>query len=135
MFRNSKTLLIEILAGIFLYGTIGELVILACFRSHLLSVGCGFLLGVLSTAVAMVHMAWTTEYAMDMNSADAAQKHTMKMYLLRMLGFIAVILAAYFSKMLNMPAVFIGMLALKAGAYLQPLLHRCLERCKEVDKI
>lgn len=127
-FRYSGQTLWEILLGILLYGIVGELIIVIFFRSYLFSVSIGFLVGVLTMAAAMIHIAWSTEYAMDMNNSDAAQKHTMKMYLIRMFGFIVVIIAAYFSRILNMPAVFVGMLALKVGAYLQPFMHRCLVR-------
>lgn len=126
IFKYSAQLLEEILMGIAFYGVMGELVILLFFRSNLLSIGLGFLVGVISTAVAMIQLTWTTEYAMDMNNANEARKHTIKMYLLRVLGFFIVILASYFTGILNMPALFIGMLGLKVGAYLQPFMHKCL---------
>ena len=56
-----------------------------------------------------------------------AQKYTITRYLVRMVIYAAVIIAAYYTSYLNIPALVIGLFGTKAGAYLQPLMHRFLE--------
>ncbi|MDO5409918.1 MAG: ATP synthase subunit I [Lachnospiraceae bacterium] len=124
--EDSKRILLEICAGIALYSILGELIIFL-LPLETVSAALAFLLGTALSAGSMVHITYVTELVLDMNSQKEAQKYTVSRYLLRMAVITAVILLVYFTKYLNMAALFIGLLGIKAGAYLQPFMNRFLE--------
>lgn len=124
--EGTKRIMLEICTGIALYALAGGLIVmlLPVAKAPALS---GFFLGALLSACSMVHITYVTELTMDMNNQREAQKYTVSRYLLRMVVVTACVLIAYFTGYLNMVALFIGLLGIKAGAYLQPLMHRFLE--------
>jgi hypothetical protein len=75
----------------------------------------------------MTHIAYVTEFVLDMHSSSEAQKYTIIRYFLRSFLIAAIVLIAYFTGYLNMVALFAGLFAIKVGAYLQPSVHRFLE--------
>lgn len=91
----------------------------------LLSMGAG----VAGAAAMAAHMYRSIEYAMEM-PGDSAGKYLRKQSLLRMGGAMVLALGAYYLKG-NVVAIFLGLLALKPGAYVQPLLHRVLGNLKK----
>lgn len=124
--EKSREILAEVCLGIALYCILGELII------YLLPVrtapaAIAFFLGTVMSACSMVHITYVTELVLDMHNQKEAQKHTIGAYLLRMAVMTAVILVVYFTEYLNMAALFIGLIGIKAGAYLQPFTHRFLE--------
>lgn len=124
--ESSRQMLLEICAGIALYCIAGEAVI--CFLPiQTAPSALAYLLGCAVSAGVMIHITYVTELVLDMNSPSEAQKYTTVRYLLRYFVIIVVVLIVYFTGYLNMAALFIGMLGIKAGAYLQPSMHRFLE--------
>lgn len=85
------------------------------------------LAGGVAGAIGMaVHMNRSIEYAMEMPE-DSAGRYMRKQSMFRMLGAMALALAAYCLKG-DVVAIFLGLLTLKPGAYVQPLIHRFLNR-------
>lgn len=124
--EKSREILIEVCLGIALYCILGELII-CLLPVETAPVAAAFLLGAVMSACSMVHITYVTELVLDMHNQKEAQKHTIGAYLLRMAVMTAVILIVYFTEYLNMAALFIGLIGIKAGAYLQPFTHRFLE--------
>ena len=124
--EKSREILTEICLGIAVYCVLGELVIYA-LPVETAPAAFAFLLGTVMSACSMVHITYVTELVLDMHNQKEAQKHTTGAYLLRMAVMTAVILIVYFTGYLNMAALFIGLIGIKAGAYLQPFTHRFLE--------
>lgn len=123
---KSREILAEICLGIALYCILGESIIcLLPFQTA--PVAIAFFLGAFMSACSMIHITYVTELVLDMHHQKEAQKHTIIAYLLRMAVITAVILIVYFTEYLNMAALFIGLIGIKAGAYLQPFTHRFLE--------
>ncbi len=78
-------------------------------------------------AVAMAfHMNRAIGYALEMPEASSG-KYMRNQSLLRMAGAFILALAVYYLKG-NVVAVFLGLLSLKPGAYVQPLIHRLMKR-------
>ena len=124
--RYTRQTLLEIWMGIGIFGLVGVLVIFFLPTEKLPAI-LAYLLGVIVSVCSVTHIAYVTELTMDMHSADQAQKYTTTRYLVRMVVYAAVIIAAYYTSYLNIPALVIGLFGTKAGAYLQPLMHRFLE--------
>ena len=125
---DSRQTLMELILGTVLWGIVICLVGI-WFASDrvvwLFSMGAG-----VSGAVAMAaHMYRSIEYAMEM-PGDSAGKYLRKQSLLRMGGAMVLALGAYYLKG-NVVAIFLGLLASKPGAYVQPLLHRVLGNLKK----
>ena len=81
--------------------------------------------GTVGAVATAVHMYRSIEYAMEMPE-DSAGKYLRKQSVLRMGGAIVLILLAYYLKG-NIVAIFLGLLTLKPGAYIQPLLHKFMK--------
>lgn len=124
--KESKQILLEVCAGILLYLLAGEIIIFF-LPVKTLPVAIAFLLGCVLCIGSMVHITYVTELVMDMHDQKAAERYTITRYLMRMGIWTAVLLIVYFTKYLNMFAVFIGCFGIKVGAYLQPFMHRFLE--------
>lgn len=128
--RYTRQTLLEIWMGIGIFGLVGMLVIFF-LPLEKPPVILAYLLGVIVSAFSVTHIAYVTELTMDMHSIDQAQKYTISRYLIRMTVYAALIIAAHYTSYLNIPALVIGLFGTKAGAYLQPLMHRFLEWVRE----
>lgn len=124
--KEAQAVVLEICLGIALFWLLGEFIIFLLPVPTFPSAAAFFIGAVFSTC-SMTHIAYVTELTIDMHSQKEAAKYTISRYLIRMALMTAVILAVYFSKKLNVVALFIGLFGIKAGAYLQPLMHRFLE--------
>ena len=104
--KSTKRLLAEMSAGIIFYNMI--LVILALVMLPRVSypvvpVVLGLVVGAVGAICMLIHMAVTTERVLDSKSESYANKYTVAQ---------------------GMLAAVIGAMGMKAGAYLQPLVHR-----------
>lgn len=128
MTQETKKLLLEMSAGIILWnlflGAAGALAgpVLGWSR---MSIFLGVLVGAASAEAMLIHMAIITERVLESRNESYANKTTVIHSIVRKLVFI-VLLAVILWKFpqVNPLAVVLGTMGLKAGAYLQPLLHR-----------
>ena len=72
----------------------------------------------------LIHMAVMTERVLDSGSESYANKFTVAQSMLRKLVFVAVLLICWKVLKIDLLAAVIGAMGMKAGAYLQPLVHR-----------
>lgn len=82
--------------------------------------------GVLGAAAMAFHISRSIEYALEMPE-DSAGKYMRNQSFLRMAGVFVLALAAYWLKG-DVVVIFLGLISLKPGAYVQPLIHRLLHR-------
>ncbi len=125
--KSTKRLLAEMSAGIIFYGLV--LAALACIFLPRLSypvrpVLLGLLVGVAGAICMLLHMAVMTERVLESGSESYANKFTVAQSMLRKLVFLAVLLICWRVLKINLLATVIGTMGMKAGAYLQPLVHR-----------
>ena len=125
--KSTKRLLAEMSAGIIFYNVI--LVILAVLL--LPKVSCpvvpvimGLVVGAAGAICMLIHMAVMTERVLDSGSESYANKFTVAQSMLRKLVFVAVLLICWKVLKIDLLAAVIGAMGMKAGAYLQPLVHR-----------
>ena len=121
-----KRTLLELLIGIVLSGVVFEIVGLL-FVKDKLAHSIGMLLGILIALAMATHMAFSLNDALDWDE-EQAKRAIWKSYLLRYLSVaICIGLIAYFG-IGNVISCFLGIMTLKPAAYLQPYLHRFINK-------
>ncbi len=117
-----KRTLAELLAGIVLSGIVFELIGLI-FVKNKLSHSIGMLIGIFIALAMATHMAFSLNNALDWDE-EHAKRAIWKSYMLRYASVaICMGLVAYF-RIGDIISCFIGIMSLKAAAYLQPHLHK-----------
>lgn len=125
--KSTKRLLAEISAGVIFYNLI--LVVLAFVLLPKLSypvipVVLGLIVGAAGAIGMLIHIAVMTERVLESGSESYANKFTVAQSILRKLSFVAALLICWRVLRINLLAAVIGAMGMKAGAYLQPLVHR-----------
>lgn len=129
--RTSKRLILEMSVGVILYNLI--LAVLAFFALPRLSypfvpVLMGLLVGAVSAIAMLIHMGVMTERALESQNENYANKTTMMHSMIRRLVLIAVFLVCYQKFHMDLLAAVIGAMGMKAGAFLQPAVHKVFSR-------
>lgn len=118
--ENSSETLKEMLIGMLAYGVVGEIIILIFHRSF--GVSFGWWIGVITAMVCGYQMWWSLNKVLDLNENDAYKK-MIAYSTTRYLVIVAVMAIVMVTEIANPLAAVFGVFALKAGAYLQPLVH------------
>ena len=126
IFATNETLT-EMILGILLFGGIIWLVGI-WFVSGKLLFSSGLWLGIVIACLAGWHMARTLDRGMELGTA--ATKYIVSPNMLRYLGIVIVYGVICITKAGDPIAAFIGIMGLKAGAYLQPLIHKVMTKEK-----
>lgn len=129
--KKSRQLLLELSVGVILYNLI--LGILAWFflpgiAYPVMPVLKGLLLGGAGAIVMLVHIAVMTERVIDSQNESYANKTTVLHSMFRKLVFIAALIFCWQFFRIDLLAAVLGAMGMKAGAYLQPLVHKVFSR-------
>ena len=132
MSNHLRHLVLEMSVGMFAYVLIlGVLAVI--FQNGLGSMGfllgpvlVGLFLGFLADVLMLIHMASVTERAADSQDEVYANKTTMVQSVIRRVVFIAALFIRGSRPQVDAVAMIIGALGLKAGAFLQPAVHRTI---------
>ncbi len=134
---NLKHLVLEMSVGMFAYVLILGILALI-FQNGLAAIGfplgpvlLGFLLGFVADALMLIHMAYVTERAVDSQDEGYANKTTVVQSAIRRVVFIIALFILGSRPQIDAVAMIIGALGLKAGALLQPSVHRIFFQRKE----
>lgn len=120
LIKKNKTLQ-ELLIGIALFFVICELLIVI-FTKNALYNSIGLTIGTIISIFCAVHMAWGIEIAVmldEKSSIAITRKYTVIRYLIMCVALAAVGIVDIGSPV----TLIIGFLALKMGAYLNPIIH------------
>lgn len=120
---NRSDTLIELLCGIFGYGLIGQLVIVLCFSDRLASFSIGWWIGVLTAAVSGYHMWWGLDRSLSLGEREAVKNIT-TYNMLRYVAIVVIMGVVMVTEVGNPLAAVFGVFGLKAGAYMQPFIHK-----------
>lgn len=127
--RRVNETLLELIIGILVAGAVIQVIETAVTFAYPQLAGSrsSFALGMwlgIATAVGLsVHMYRSIDSALNMQAGDA-EKYMRKAYLIRTAAiFILAAVVTYF-KLGYVMAYFLGVLCLKFGAFLQPLIHK-----------
>lgn len=126
MSRDTKKLVIEMSVCIGLYGICSLIAAAIWFRSP--AVFLGLVIGLAGALAMLVNMAFSLEHSMALGEHGGAAAYARKMYFVRFAIMVLVFVLIYFVKAVNIFAVIIGALGLKAAAYMQPVLHKTFTR-------
>jgi len=126
-FAALPSVLKELLLGILISGGIMQAVLM-WFSSDKLLFTSGLWLGVLGAALMAVHMYQTLDEGLYM--ADA-EKYIRRGYARRYSMIIVCAMAVVYLGIGNLLAFFLGLLTLKFGAYMQPMVHKILTKKKK----
>ena len=120
---NNNDTLKEMLCGMLLYGVAGQIVILLFLKG--IGVSLGWWIGVLTAMGCCCQMWWGLDRALDLSESEASKK--MMVYsMFRYIAIVAIMAVVMITELANPLAAVFGVFALKAGAYLQPLMHKLL---------
>lgn len=128
MTNDTKQLVIQMSVGIVLWNVL--LVIGGCFLGPFLgwsrlSVFLGAVVGAAAAEGMLIHMAVITEKVLESRNESYANKTTVIHSIGRKLIYLLLLVFILWKvPQINPLAVVFGTMGLKAGAYLQPLLHR-----------
>lgn len=124
MKKNST--LIEVLMGIFVVGIVSQVACLLFFKRHVYH-AVGLWTGVAISAGMAVHMQRSIEDGLDIMGENGV-KHMQKASVTRMLcACIAMAVVMYYDWG-NPLTLLLGVMTLKLAAYMQPFMHRILEK-------
>lgn len=127
MKKNST--LIELLIGIVFVGIIWQCVCLVFFKRHLYN-AIGLWVGVFLAIGMAIHMQRSIEDGLDL-SGDAGVKHMQKSSVVRMVIACVVMAVVLYKEWGNPLTLLAGVMTLKLAAYLQPLVHRVLQKIRK----
>lgn len=123
--RKNSTL-IELLMGILVVGVVCQLVCLLFFKQYVYN-AVGLWTGVAVATGMAVHMQRSIEDGLDL-MGDSGVKHMQKASATRMLVACAVMAVVMYYNWGNPLTLLLGVMALKLAAYMQPFMHRVLEK-------
>lgn len=129
MGKRINETLAELISGVLI---IGVLIQLAAFlvSGFLLPFVTGFWIGIATAVFLAVHMYRSIDRALDMAPGDA-EKYMRKAYVIRTMVILAVAAVVTYFKLGYVMATFVGVLCLKFGAFLQPLVHKISGKFKK----
>ena len=129
MKKKINETLAELMAGILVIGVLiqlAELLIAAVypeFAGSRFSFALGLWIGIVTALGLAVHMYRSIDRALDMQPGDA-ESYMRKTYLFRTVAILVIAGIVHFFKLGYVMAAFLGMLCLKFGAFLQPLMNK-----------
>lgn len=126
MKRKINETLAELMIGIFLWGIFWQAAGV-WFVSDKVSCSLGLWLGVLTAELCALHMYRSLDRALDLSEKDA-QKYMTSRSMMRYGLIIAALLVLMITEAGNPLCCFLGVMGLKAAAYLQPLLHKVMKK-------
>lgn len=124
--KQENGVLRELIMGILIVGFLFQIVFI-WFTSHKWHFTSGLWIGVGIAIFMAIHMNYSIKKSLDRGEQSAAG-YMQRMVVVRILTVVLLFAVAYLLRLGNVAAVFVGMITLKFGAYLQPLLHRLIKK-------
>lgn len=127
MLRRINDVLPELIVNIILYGLLVQ-VIGVWFVADKLRYSTGLWLGIAVAAGMAVHMAVVIRDSVDLMAEKQIRRRVVLFSLLRYVIVVLAFAAVLFFRLGNPVVMFIGVMGLKAAAYVQPFTHRILSK-------
>lgn len=127
-----KRTILELLIGILIFGILFEVVGVFLVKEKA-AYSVGILCGVIMAVLMLLHMAHNLDDALswdEVNARRSVRAGTMRRY---MAVSIATILLGYF-KIGNVLSCFLGIMSLKTAVYIQPFVHRIINRILKIEE-
>lgn len=120
--KELNSVLAELVVGIILVGMVCEVTVV-WFVTDKVKYSLGLMIGIILAAAMALHMAWALDTAVSMDVSGAEKKIRFNS-IFRYLVVVIILFIVMVTKFANPLAVFLGIMSLKAAAYLQPSIHR-----------
>ncbi len=127
--KETKRLLFEISVGIVLYNillAILAILVLPRVSYPLIPALFGLFVGAVAGIVTMIHIGINTERVLEGIEEEHAKRSTIIQAMVRKVVLILSMLVLWNWFQMDLLAAVVGMMGMKAGAYLQPFIHRFL---------
>lgn len=128
MLRRINHALPELIMGILLFGVVVQAAGI-WFVTDKIRYTTGLWIGIACAVGMAIHMAVILQDAMELHENGARGKVTIQ-YLIRYVVIVIVFFLTAYLNLGNLITLFIGVMGLKAGAYLQPLTHKVISKIK-----
>jgi len=132
--KETKRLLTEMSVGIVLYNLVLSVLAFLLMRyldRPVLPVLGGILFGMVSAILMIIHMGITTERTVGSRNEGYANKNTVLHSMLRKVVYLAALALIWYVLRINLLAAIIASMGMKAGAYLQPWVHKTFGQSPE----
>lgn len=128
---NPNATLIELLSGILLFEIVCELIGVFLVKDTL-KYSAGLFIGAILACASAIHMYWSLRcnFEMNGNNEKGAQSYAIRNNMIRNIFIFAVFLVVCMTDFVYPLATFLGIMGLKAGAYLQPLTYKLIFKIK-----
>lgn len=120
----------ELILGILLCGILLQFIPI-WFVKDSFYYSCGLWIGIALAVFRVIHMEYGIENSMEFTVKKDMVNYSRKMYAIRTLVTVMAVFLVYRFRLGNVVAVFLGMFAVKFGAYLQPVIHGLMLKRKE----
>lgn len=121
LIKNNKTLR-QLLLGIVIYGIALQIVILL-FTSNLRYNSFGVWIGIVTSMICAIHMAYGIEIAVSLDEKSAIT-YTRKYTVIRYVIMCAILIIVGVTDFASPVMLILGFMGLKAGAYLNPIINK-----------
>lgn len=128
----SNETLLEMWLGTVLFGAVCQLG-LVWFLKDKWGYSIGLWLGIAASLLTILHLSVSLEKALDLGEGGA-KKHMVTQNLVRYFVLIIFLVVLMITDFANPLAAFLGLMGVKAGAYLQPVLHRISGKIRNKNK-
>ena len=128
----SNETLLEMWLGTVLFGAVCQLG-LVWFLKDKLGYSIGLWLGIMAALLTIFHLSVSLEKALDLDEGGA-KKHMVTQNLVRYFVLILFLVVLMITDFANPLAAFLGLMGVKAGAYLQPVLYKVFGKIRNKNK-
>ena len=143
--RPTRRLILEMSVGVILYNVVLsvlawifhpklEQILQPWYPAEAMPVVLGLMLGAAGAVLMLIHMAVMTERVLESRNEAYANKTTVMHSMIRKLVFVAALIFFWNWFRINLLAMVIGAMGMKAGAYLQPLIHKMSGQKDSLDQ-
>ncbi len=129
--RRISRVLKELLLGIFICGIFFQLVLFWMFEDKI-SYAAGLWIGVFFSMIKAVHIERSIQNAWNRNEKNAVS-YIKIMYGLRSVASLLLIVLVWYWNLGNIAALFLGMITLKGGAFLQMPIHNLFQKNRKKE--
>lgn len=118
----------EMWVGTVLFGTLCQ-VSVVWFLKDKAGYSIGLWLGIVAALIAILHLSISLDKALDLGEGGA-KKHMVIQNLVRYFVLIIFLVVLMITDFANPLAAFLGLMGVKAGAYLQPFIHTVIGKIR-----
>lgn len=129
MGSTDNTVLKDMIVFMILYGIAAQIICLFIPGDHL-RMSVGLWIGVGGGIGMAIHMKRSLDEALILGE-EGAKKYMQRSYMVRYLTVVVVFFAASYFKIANVLTLVAGIMGLKLSAYLQPIMHKLLQKFKK----